>query len=100
MNQETAQQPAAKPPELTPQDQALLGGIAAGRAQHPDFDTLLPLMDSLARAFFPAGAPPDWAQVSPCDFIEALYVMARHASFSERVRKVLLAQAKPPQEIQ
>jgi hypothetical protein len=89
----------ATPAELTPQDQAILSGLAAGRARHKDFDIMLPLMDSLARAFFPNGAPPDWSQVSPEDFVEALYVMARFASFSEVARQLAFAEASQPQVV-
>jgi len=81
-------QPAGAP-ELTPQDLALHAALAAGRARHADFNLLLPTMDSLALALYPSGQyPPDPKGISAEEFVECLYVIAKHAYFTEDVRKI------------
>src|ERR1700733_6993071 len=101
MEQTATEQTAAQPSaDLTPQDQVLLGALAVGRARHADFDVLLPLMDALAVALYPKGQyPPDQKGMSAEEFIESLYVIAKHADFTADARRLAFAQASQPKGI-
>jgi hypothetical protein len=91
-NTQTAQ--TAQPPELTPQDRALLSGVAAGRARHRDFDDMLSIMEVVVKALYPTGQyPPDWKSISAEEFLESLYVIAKHANFTAEVRRIAFAKA-------
>jgi hypothetical protein len=93
--EQTAQPP--NPPELNPRDRALLGALAAGRAQHEDFDVMLPIMDTVVSFLYPGGAYPDWKDISAAEFIECLYSIARYANFTAEARRVVFAHAQPNQ---
>ena len=105
MTEQTATgQPAAGQPAtdqtLTPQDRALLAALNTGRARHADFDLMLPIMDGLAVALYPTGQyPPHPKGMSAEEFVECLYVIAKHADFTADARRLAFAQASQPQGI-
>jgi hypothetical protein len=93
--QTPAEQPATRPdsvPDSTQQPPVLVDAWNATRSRHPDFDLLEPIMDRLARAL-----TPDWTKIAPEEYLETLYVVARHAYFTDEARRVAFAHAQPNQ---
>jgi hypothetical protein len=100
VNEQQVTEQTAQPPEITPQDRALLSGIAAGRASHTDFDDMLSIMEVVVKALYPTGQyPPDWKSISAEEFLESLYVIAKHANFTAEARRRAVAQALQPPRV-
>jgi len=57
-------------------DEVLLHAFNAARATHPDFNVLESIMNHCARALFP-----DFKLITPAEYIECLYVIAKYADF-------------------
>jgi hypothetical protein len=100
VNEQQVTEQTAQPPELTPQDRALLSGIAAGRARHTDFDEMLPIMDVVVKApYSTVQYPPDWKSISAKELLESLYVIPKHANFTAEARRRAVAQALQPPRV-
>jgi hypothetical protein len=61
------------------------------RMAHDDFEALVPSMQIIA-----AGIRPDWSKLTMGEYLECLYVIAKHASFAVQLRDRLLNPAPPP----
>ena len=57
---------------------------------HPDFNTLAPGMQIIARAL-----RPDWSKMTTDEYLECLYVIAKNASFAAQFREKLPNAAAP-----
>ncbi len=68
-------------------NQDVKDAIAACRALHEDCAKLQGMMDIIAGA-----VQPDWKRLTMAEYVECLYVIAKHATFGEKARE-LLAQA-------
>jgi hypothetical protein len=71
--------------------------FARAKAAHEDFTALLPAMEIISDSI-----TPNWAHLTPAEYVESLYVIAKNASFTTAIRDSLLKRAagsasRPPQ---
>ena len=65
--------------------------IVAARQLYTDFDLLEPVMETVGRALLP-----DWSRITVSEYVECLFVVARHSAFMRDVREALLLARTPP----
>ena len=66
--------------------------LLAAREKHPDFEKLEPIMETVGAALKPNF---DDGKITVAQFLECLYVIARHANFVEPYRNMALGLVRP-----
>ena len=89
-NQSTADRQAFE--ALSEDQQMLVEALIAARKKHPDLDRLEALMETVGKALHP-----DFAnkKITPAEYIECLYVIAKHADFVKPFRDIALGVVSP-----
>lgn len=83
--QAQAQQPHSGQGNNTPAvqpDGEIKGALLLAHMAHSDFDIFIPSMQIIAQAL-----RPDWSKIRMTEYLECLYVIAKHASFAPQPPK-------------
>ena len=63
-------------------DGEIKGALLLAHMAHSDFDIFIPSMQIIAQAL-----RPDWSKIRMTEYLECLYVIAKHASFAPQPPK-------------